>query len=252
MYTDTFIELGLVKNEARIYETLLKEGQSGVGHIAKKSEVHRRNVYDTLNRLMEKGLVYEIETATENLYQAVEPKRFKEILDEKHEKLEKIMPSLEAMYKNNPSEYTVYTYRGKEGLKNYLRDILDVNEDVYFIGASGAWLDPRISDFLPLFNEKAKKQNIKMHHLFDAETKDKASDIFKYVGDDYKLLPKKYSTGSSVDIFGDRVNFITDLEKGRLGEEIILSVIVNQRLADSFRVWYQLIWDLLPNGGVKN
>ena len=67
-YTDLFIQLGLAKNEARIYETLLAEGESSVGEIAKKSQVHRRNVYDSLNRLVEKGLVFEIIQSKENRY----------------------------------------------------------------------------------------------------------------------------------------------------------------------------------------
>ena len=41
--------LGLSKNEAKVYETMLREGESSVGNLAIKSRVHRRNVYDTLN-----------------------------------------------------------------------------------------------------------------------------------------------------------------------------------------------------------
>ena len=51
--------LGLSKNEAKIYETLLRQGEVGVGVIS-ENPAHRRNVYDSLNRLMEKGLVFEI------------------------------------------------------------------------------------------------------------------------------------------------------------------------------------------------
>ena len=64
MITEVLENLGLSKNEARIYETLLKEGESPVGFLAVKSGVHRRNVYDTLNRLIEKGLAFEIQKFT--------------------------------------------------------------------------------------------------------------------------------------------------------------------------------------------
>ena len=72
-HTKTLETLGLAKNEARIYETLLREGESTVGHISQKSEVYRRNVYDSLNRLMEKGLVFELIHTKENHYKAVDP-----------------------------------------------------------------------------------------------------------------------------------------------------------------------------------
>lgn len=58
MFTETLQQLGLAKNEARIYQTLLQRGEMAVGEIANKSGVHRRNVYDSLNRLVEKGLVF--------------------------------------------------------------------------------------------------------------------------------------------------------------------------------------------------
>lgn len=247
MYIDQLKELGLAQNEAKIYETLLREGECGVGHIATKSEVHRRNVYDSLNRLMEKGLVFEITEDRENKYQAASPQRLSEILEERQDVLADIMPNLEMFYNDKPTVYKNYTYRGKEGLKNYLRDLLRVNEEFYCIGASGGWLDPRISDFLKYFDKQVKRQGIKMHHLFDYETQEKASNIFDHVGNDYKILPQKYTTGSSVDIFGDRVAMLTELNKGSLDEDIIITVIVSPTLADSFRTWYKLIWDLLPD-----
>jgi len=48
------------KNEAKIYETILEIGECSVSEIAKKSGIHRRNIYDTLARLSEKGIVFQI------------------------------------------------------------------------------------------------------------------------------------------------------------------------------------------------
>src|SRR6266498_3351563 len=121
MYIDVFQQLGLAKNEARIYETLLTEGESGVGQIALKSKVHRRNVYDSLNRLIEKGLVFEILQKHENYYQAVDPNKLAEILQEKEQTLAKIMPNLEELYTSTPHINEAYIYKGVEGWKNYIR-----------------------------------------------------------------------------------------------------------------------------------
>ena len=87
MISDTLENLGLSKNEAKVYETLLREGESPVGHLAIKSGVHRRNVYDTLNRLTEKGLAFEILENPENKYKAVDPNKFSEMLEEKQQQI---------------------------------------------------------------------------------------------------------------------------------------------------------------------
>ena len=90
--------LGLSKNEAKIYETLLRQGEVGVGVISEKSGVHRRNVYDSLNRLMEKGLVFEIVESAENKYQATEPKKLSEIVIEKLEAVDRELKKRRQVY----------------------------------------------------------------------------------------------------------------------------------------------------------
>lgn len=247
MYLDIFQQIGLSKNESRIYETLLREGESSVGHISTKSEVYRRNVYDSLNRLVEKGLVFEIVSTKENHYQAVDPKKLMDLINEKRDVLDSVLPGLEILYKENPSEHSVLTYKGKEGWKNYMRDMLRIGEPVYVLGGKGGWLDERVKNFFPYFIKEAGKQNLEFFHLFDHEVKSSVPEILKYVGKNYKFLPKKYSTVSSVDVFGDHVNIVTEIHMGQLSEEVVFSVIVNKNVADSFRTWFQLIWDLLPD-----
>ncbi|PIN79600.1 hypothetical protein COV16_03365, partial [Candidatus Woesearchaeota archaeon CG10_big_fil_rev_8_21_14_0_10_34_8] len=56
MYEETLMQIGLSLNEARVYESMLQLGEANVQTIAIKSKVHRRNVYDSLNKLIEKGL----------------------------------------------------------------------------------------------------------------------------------------------------------------------------------------------------
>jgi len=43
-------ELGLAKNEAKVYLNLLRLGSASVGKSTAESGVHRRNVYDSLER----------------------------------------------------------------------------------------------------------------------------------------------------------------------------------------------------------
>ncbi len=247
-YQALFESLGLAKNEAKIYEVLLRENDSSVGKISEKSGIHRRNVYDSLNRLMKKGLVIEIIESRENQYQAVEPRKFREILGEKIETLDTALPQLEKLYLNSPVTYRVQTYRGNEGWKQYMRDIIRVGKPFYSIAAQGAWLDVRVQSFFPGFIKQMKEKKIKMHHLFDYEVFETNHQILEHVGKHYKFLPKAYSTTSGIDIFGDRVNIMHQQHLGQVGttNEVIFTVIQNQNLADSFQTWFQYMWDTCP------
>lgn len=246
MFTPIFEELGLSKNESKIYQTLLREGELPVGQLAVKSKVHRRNVYDSLQRLLEKGLVYEILQRSENKYQALEPNKLRELIQEKEQRLAAVMPQLESLYRSTPRNEAVFLYRGIEGWKNYLRDILRVGEDFYCIGAKGGWMDERVMNMFPQFLKEAARKKIGYYHLFDHEVKESQHDIVKYVGKNYKFFPKGFSAPASVDIFGDHVNIITDIHLGGVEEDMSFTVIVNQRAADAFRIWFRFMWDFCP------
>lgn len=246
MYTETLQELGLAKNEARIYETLLKEGELPVGQIANISGVHRRNVYDSLNRLVEKGLVFEILESKENRYQAVDPQKLVEIQKEKESALMGVIPELEKLYRGLPRHEAAYIYRGVEGYKNYMRDILRIGKDVHVIGAKGAWADPELKSFSKQIVEQTGRKNIKFHLLIDAEVRKQKNEILSMLAkkDNYRFLPKEYSTGCTMDIFGDRIVQISGVKVGEFRKDVSFTVIVNQQLADAFRIWFKALWKI--------
>lgn len=246
MYSEQLQGLGLSLNEARIYEALLKSGETSVGTIVRLSKIHRRNVYDSLQRLIEKGLVFEIKGHQENRFHAVEPKKLLELVEEKYLSINKIIPNLETMFKGSLSEQRVAIYRGVEGWKNYMRDILRVGEDFYCIGAKGAWMDPRVMNFFPKFIKEANKKKIKYFHLFDHELKERQHEIIKHIGKNYKFLPKGYSTSAAIDIFGSHVNILSNINVGHMDEDFSFTVIINEQIADAFRIWFRLMYDFCP------
>src|SRR5947209_14076734 len=147
MNTELLLELGLRKNEAKIYEALLTYGGSGVSTIALRSKIDRRTVYDTLRRLVDKGIVYEIFGQKETTYEAVDPTKLLELAQEKVRKLEQEMPVFLSAYKKHIAPERAYIYKGVEGVKNYIRLALQTGEDIYTLGGKGAWFDPRLKMF---------------------------------------------------------------------------------------------------------
>ena len=73
-------EVGLTKTESVVYWALLQLGSSLAGKISRKSGVHRRSVYDAMDRLIEKGLVSETFVKGEKNYHAINPRRLLELL----------------------------------------------------------------------------------------------------------------------------------------------------------------------------
>ena len=181
MYEELLREIGLSPNESRVYETLLKIGEASVQNISNKSGIHIRNVYDSLSKLNEKGLVSESFVKGEKNFKAINPTKLIGLLKEKEVKLNKLLPELESKFNSKIEKEEAYLYKGIEGFKNYLTNILETKETVYFISAKAFWLDERLKHFLPNFNRERKRLGIKFMHLFDYEIREQKPEILKLV-----------------------------------------------------------------------
>lgn len=245
MYSEILEKLGLAKNEAKIYEAMLSTEEFSVGKIAILANIHRRNVYDSLARLREKGLVFEIFKKNETRYKAVNPDKLQELVQEKQDMLQGIMPSLQGLYSSSQQENEVYIYKGAEGWKNYMRDMIIEGEEAFFIGAKGGWLDPRVKHYFPTFEKESQEKNITFYHLFDAEVQTQFPEILEHITKNYKFLPEKFSTDIAIDIFGDRVHIISQMHLGKLSEDFSVTVIRNPFIAEGFKKYFWMMWESL-------
>ena len=243
MYEELLHEIGLSPNEAKVYEAALQLGESSVQQISDRAKVHRRNVYDAISKLIQRGLASEVFVKGEKRFKTTNPRRLLELIKEKEERVNKALPEMQAKYNFVEEKEEAYLYRGIQGFKNYLSDILETKETVYFIGAKAFWLDDRLKHFLPRFERERKKTGIKFMHLFDHEIKKQKQEILKIVDKDYKFLPKEYSSNTAIDIFGPYVVMFVGANPGHLDEEPTQFVIKSQKLADGYRKFFKFMWD---------
>lgn len=236
-------EIGLSPNESKIYLALLENGESTVSEISSETNIHRRNIYDTVGRLVEKGLVFQIVEKSENTYGAAHPEKLLEIISEKEEKISQALPQLSLLYETDPPADAALVYKGIEGYKNYMRDLIRVGEDVYFLGAKAMWFTPGIDrSFLEDFQKEAKKKGMKYKTIFDPRVLQEMPDAVETVGGEARVLPDGFGTVGVVDVFGDRVVSFTSRGVGDFGSDGKIFVVINQELADSYKKWFEFIW----------
>ncbi|MBP9686829.1 MAG: hypothetical protein KBD66_03455 [Candidatus Doudnabacteria bacterium] len=244
MYQELFESLGLSPNEAKIYENLVEQGESNISKIAVGTNIHRRNAYDAVHRLVEKGLCFQIISSSENKYNAVDPDKLLELISEKEQRLTQVLPELKTKFHKREAPEESYIYRGLEGQKNIFRDMLRVGADSYFIGAKGGWYEPKIAAARQAFFKEANKKGIKFVQLFDYNTVQKMPDFPKHFEGklEYRVLPKEYSTNSAIHIFGDYVITYTGLPVGSVPESTVFFVLHSRDLAESYRTWFWYMW----------
>jgi sugar-specific transcriptional regulator TrmB len=237
--------LGLSPNEAKIYESLLEMGESGISAIAINAKIHRRNAYDAIRRLINKGLCFEIISSNENHYNAVDPDKLVELLSDKQQELQKALPDLKKKFGQRLAPQEAYIYRGFEGQKNIWRDILRVGDAVCNIGAKAQWFDERLEPNRTAFFKEINRKNIRINLLFDHEVKIKLPNFVKnYPAKlfQYRYLPKEYSTNSVANIFGDYVIAYSGIALGKMQDDTVFFVIHSKDLAESYRKWFWYMW----------
>lgn len=246
MFIKELQEIGMSKNEAKIYETVLEIGECSVSDIAKKSGIHRRNIYDTITRLIEKWLIFSIFWGQENMYAASEPQKIYEMLHEKQMIFEKILPYLKDARDKKPPTEAAFIYKGIEGYKNYMRDLARVAEDCYFLSAKWNWMTPWVPFHLEQdFQEAMKRKGKVSKIIFDPRVRER-EDIQETASGEYRFLPDWYETPGIVDVFGDHVVTFKSAGVWNFWEDGTIFVMVNAQLAESYRTWFRFIWDFCP------
>ena len=122
----------LTKGESRVYETLIKLGESSIGNIIKVSGTSSSKIYDVLKRLSEKGLVSSINKNGKQYFSPSNPGRLNEILKEEKKKLEefdltlkKVIVNLNSRKNTSKPSSILSSYEGIKGMKTVLESSLE-------------------------------------------------------------------------------------------------------------------------------
>lgn len=196
-------EIGLSSTETKVYLALLELSSALAGEITKKSEVNRTNVYDALERLIEKGLVTYVISANRKVFEPVNPERLKGMLKEKEERLDSIMQELQAKYDTSKTNEEATIFKGKKGIQSIFEDIIKEKKDLFVYGA-----ESRFADVFPAYqkdwNKRRAQEKIKVSMIYNEKVKQRKRKehlpLLKM-----KFLPEHYDFPSTIMIYGEKV-----------------------------------------------
>ncbi len=235
-----FSDLGLTKNETKVYLTLLKTGSSLAGEITESSGVHRRNVYDVVERLIEKGLVSYVVTDNKKWFTPVNPKRFLDLIEEKKQALDdekkefaKMIPQLTSMAKMQKKQEVKF-FKGVEGLKTVYEDILAAGKNYYGFGP-GDEVEDVLKHYFKHFIEKRRHKSIHKKMIYPLSAKGKY--YTKTPLTDVRYIPDKYISHAALRIYDDKAVII-------LFSEMPLAIqIKNKEIADGYKKYFEMMWN---------
>ena len=142
MDTGMLLQAGLTEGESKTYLALLELGASTTGAIVKSSGVSRSIIYNVLERLAQKGLVSVITRERTKYFQAADPSRIMDYLEEKElkfaenrKKISELLPKLASMQKSaNKSSASLYLgFRGMIAAHEHSYQKLSRGDGYYYL-----------------------------------------------------------------------------------------------------------------------
>lgn len=242
-------QLGLTSGEARVYNSLVKIGESTVGPISKESKVAYSKIYDVLERLIEKGLASYIIKEKTKYFQAAPPQRLFDYIEKRQQELEEskklAKQVVQKLSKTDEDEKeTSKVFIGHKGILTAYEIMLkeaQEGEIIKYFYQHRKEYDKLVYEFLierPQFDALIKK-----HYQ---ERKISWNGVYHGKGstpkNEYMILRKsKTELPGNIDTT-EKYVFITTWAEKPKG-----TLIKSKELAKNFREYFDFIWDLSKN-----
>lgn len=226
-------ELGLSKGEIKVYLALLKLGSSPVSEIKEETNLHRTTIYDFIEKLLNKGLINYIIKNNVKHYKATHPNKLIELVKEKEEHIQNILPKLIKLTEFKKEKLRVEVYKGKEGFKTVLNDVIRTKQEFTGFGIDETYFKEKFPILMEQHFKKAKKEGIKSRVL----TSESTPFIFKTTTTKYRFIPGRFFNPTPTGVYGNKVIIM-------IIEPLTIIMIENSNLADSYRKYFNLIWGI--------
>lgn len=233
--------LGMTHNEIEIYLSLLSSKEQSVNEISSKTGLHRRVVYDAVERLTEKGFVSYL-IKGKKIYQPLPPERLFDYLNEIKDEVNSIIPELKTLYLHEKEEMNVEVIKGKQVLRRILMDIFNTIKeqggDLLIMGVE----EEKFTEF----DEIAILQHITRFRKnnFKEKLLSKIGEKIFYEGgqSEYRFIPEHMFNPNPTHVYGDKIAMVI------WGNPTYGIIITNKQVADANRKFFNALWDIAKEG----
>jgi predicted DNA-binding transcriptional regulator len=238
--TEFLKSIGLGKNETEVYLNLVKRGLSSVLEISKETKIHRSNIYEALENLLKKSLIFKITKDKKSLFYARPPRSLLDYLKNRELELGSIIEKLETQHIKVNEESQIRLSQGKFALREAILGLLIMEKEISVYGIPQKAPDV-IGPILTAFHKKRIERKILMRHIYN-KGEVSGSDRIKILNQmpytEAKHLPMKYDSPVSTLVCGGKVLLLM-----WEGATTVIE-IDNEEVAKSYQNYFELLWKM--------
>ena len=228
-------DLGLNKNEARVYLALNELGTSTVHNIANKSGVHRTNVYDSLKKLISRGLVSFIVKENVKYYETTPSDNLVNMLKVKETELLRILPQLQLREKMAQHEGQTFILKGAQAFLSALRNFLECGDKTMMV--FGAPPPVNMRPHVNLFHQDRMKKKVMIKVLYDYNDEERIKFTRSLKYSDVRFCNLQLQSPVSNCICGDQVLLALWTKNPYVIH------IKNKEIADAYKQYFNMMWN---------
>ncbi len=214
-----------------MYLVLLQFGPLQAGAISSKTKRNRTTTYAVLEKLMHLGLISTVQKGNVKIFQASPPKTIVALQEQKLQLAKELVPELEAI--TTPIKEEITVFKGRQGIKAIMANILDYKEYISF-GSSGGFFDIMQHDFI-LFQKEKRRRRIKSRVILGKSLRKKKIVTQSYA--EFHFIEDVYLTPTTTWVFGEYVGIIM------WAEQPVATLIKSKNLAQSYTSYFELLWN---------
>jgi len=229
-------DIGLTNSEAKIYLALLELGETKVGKIIKKSGVASSVVHNSINNLVEKGLVSYVRRGKIKFYQAVSPKQILSLIEERKNNFLKVLPELDSRQKKSEEKQEAEIFKGIKGVTSMLNILIEdvrKGDDYLFFSVDIEEKNKEIQDFFWKYDVKRKDKGLIVKGL--------APKQLKHLFEKRRFVKMRYTNFpilSNVSLCNDKIALFSWVDKP------VGYLIKSKEITKIYRDFFNRVWKL--------
>lgn len=149
-----------------------------------------------------------------------------------------ILPELESMAKLPKEDTKVEVFKGKEGLKYFMKDIIKTKKDVLITGID----DSKYNEALPVFM-KQYFRDLRKNKIIERVITIKKSGVFMFEKDtapttNYRFLEETQFNPTNTFVYGNKVVIVS------WGTPPTAIMIENKEIAETYKSHFEHLWGI--------
>ena len=235
MTLKTLLSLGLSELEAKTYLCLLEHGEMRAGELSQKAGINRTTTYQLLQSLLTKGFASYCVKEGVKYFDAVEPETLLDLVEEKRHSLVESLDYLKSLSKSAGKEAKITVFKGVEGYKSCLRQMLHLDKMLYAIGYTG-----KMQQLDPVFYEQWTRERLKrkIRRKYIMTTDADAFEASKRPLTEIRPLPREYGYFPFAIVISGAKTLIFFFDKN----DFTGITIDSRGIADSYMNFFKFLW----------